>query len=174
MAAQLLGCGEAEVHLIDFDTAIERVLSHEGGYVFDPRDPGGETKWGISKRSYPTVDIRALTRDGAKDLYRRDFWDPVSARVSDGALRFQLLDAAVNHGMGNAVRFLQRAIGVADDGHFGQVSRDALARMDPKDAHLLFMAERFEFWAKLRTFDAFGRGWARRGAQNLRFIAADN
>jgi lysozyme family protein len=160
--------------MVDFETAIERILGHEGGYVFDARDPGGETQWGISKRSYPTVDIRGLTRDGAKGLYLRDFWNPVAALIGDGALRFQLLDAAVNHGQGNAVRFLQRAIGVADDGHWGAVSRAKLERLVPVDVHLLFMAERFDFWSKLERFDAFGRGWVRRGAANLRFLARDN
>lgn len=160
--------------MIDFDTAIERILSHEGGYVNDPADPGGETQWGISKRSYPSVDIKKLTRDAAKELYRRDFWELVARQITDDALRFQILDAAVNHGMGNAVRFMQRAAGVADDGHFGPASKAAVARMDPHDAHLLFMAERFEFWTRLRAFDSFGRGWTRRGAQNLRYLAADN
>lgn len=159
---------------MNFDTAIERILSHEGGYVFDRRDPGGETQWGISKRSYPDVDIKRLTRDGAKAIYERDFWRPVAQTIDDDALRFQVLDAAVNHGIGNAVRMLQRAADVADDGHWGDVSRAALGRMSAADAHLRFMAERFEFWAKLRSFDTFGRGWVRRGAQNLRFLATDN
>lgn len=158
---------------MDFETAIERILGHEGGYVFEPRDPGGETKWGISKRSYPMLDIRALSRDEAKEIYCRDFWQPIAETVADSALRFQLLDAAVNHGRGNAVRMLQRAIGVADDGHWGPVSRAALARMDAHDAHMLFMAERFDFWARLAAFDAFGRGWTRRGAANLRYLALD-
>lgn len=159
---------------MDFNTAIERILAHEGGYVHDSRDPGGETQWGISKRSYPDTNIRTLTREGAKLIYEADFWRPVVSTVTDGALQFQLLDAAVNHGMGNAVRFLQRAVGVADDGHWGLRSQAALSRMPVTDAHLLFMAERFEFWAKLSAFDAFGRGWTRRGAQNLRYIAKDN
>jgi lysozyme family protein len=103
-----------------------------------------------------------------------DFWLPVVRTVADGALQFQLLDAAINHGMGNATRFLQRAIGVADDGHWGPVSHAALAKLDAHDVHLLFIAERLEFWTKLRTFDTFGRGWTKRGAQNLRYIAQDN
>jgi lysozyme family protein len=160
--------------MIDFETAIERILGHEGGYVNNPADPGGETQWGISKRSYPHLDIRALTRDQAKELYRKDFWEPVAEKTHDSAIRFQLLDAAVNHGMGNAVRFLQRAVGTADDGHWGPASRACLARMDAHDAHLLFMAERFEFWASLKSFDSFGRGWTRRGAKNLRYLAKDN
>ena len=160
--------------MIDYDEAIDRILAHEGGYVNNPADPGGETQWGIAKRSYPTVNIKTLTRDGAKAIYLRDFWTPVASKVSDSALCFQVLDAAVNHGIGNAIRFLQRAIGVADDGAFGPASVAALSARDPHDVHLLFMAERFEFWAKLKTFDTFGRGWVRRGAQNLRFLAKDN
>lgn len=159
---------------MDFATAIERILAHEGGYVNDPADPGKETQWGISKRSYPRLDIKALTRDHAKLIYEKDFWLPVAYYAQDGALQFQMLDAAVNHGSDNATRFLQRALKVADDGHFGPISRAALAAADPKDVHLLFMAERFTFWARLSTFPRFGAGWVLRGAQNLRYIAGDN
>lgn len=160
--------------MIEFKDAIERVLSHEGGYVNNPKDPGGETNWGIAKRSYPTVDIKNLTRESAIEIYRRDFWAPVASYVSDSALVFQMLDSAINHGMGNATRFLQRALGLADDGHFGPLSIAALSAADIKDVHLLFMAERFEFCTKLSTFSEFGKGWVRRGAQDLRFIAKDN
>lgn len=160
--------------MIDFDDAIERILSHEGGYVNNPADPGGETQWGIAKRSYPTVNIKTLPREGAKAIYLRDFWTPVASKINDPALCFQVLDAAVNHGIGNAIRFLQRALGVADDGAFGPASIAALAGKDPHDVHLLFMAERFEFWAKLKAFDTFGRGWVNRGALNLRYLAKDN
>lgn len=159
---------------VTFEVAIERILSHEGGYVNHPNDPGGETKWGIAKRSYPNEDIKNMTRERAKELYEQDFWNPVCKLIPDGAMRFQLLDAAVNHGMGNAVRFLQRAIGVADDGWFGAASTKAYLEMEQVDVHLLFVAERLEFWTKLKTFDSFGRGWTRRGAQNLRYIAQDN
>lgn len=160
--------------MITFPIAIERILGHEGGYVNNAADPGGETQWGISKRSYPNVDIKNLTRDAAKAIYERDFWTPVASKIADSALCFQALDAAVNHGMGNAVRFIQRAAGVADDGHFGPFSLAAVERMDANDLHLLFMAERLSFYTKLTTFDAFGRGWTNRIATNLRFLAQDN
>ncbi|MBA3605213.1 MAG: hypothetical protein H0W46_04425 [Acidimicrobiia bacterium] len=159
---------------MDFTTAIDRVLGHEGGYVFHAKDPGGETRWGISKRSYPNVDIRALTREGAKALYLRDFWMPCVRLVTDGALQFQMMDAAVNHGMRRATKFLQGALKVTQDGVFGPQGRAALAAADLKDVHLLYMAERFEFWCDLETFATFGRGWVRRGAQQLRYIAQDN
>lgn len=157
-----------------FDDLIDRVLSHEGGYVNDPRDPGGETKFGIAKRSYPNIDIRNLTREAAIEIYRRDFWARVSGDTLPRAFAFQALDAAVNHGIGNAVRWMQRAAGVADDGVIGPLTLAAVARTDAADLVLAFNAERLEFYAKLATFDTFGRGWTRRVAGNLRYAAQDN
>lgn len=159
---------------MSFDTYIDRVLSHEGGYVNDSRDPGGETKFGIAKRSYPNVDIRNLTREGAIEIYRRDFWARVQGDRLPRAFAFQALDAAVNHGIGNAVRWMQRAAGVADDGVVGPITLAAVARTEPADLVLAFNAERLEFYAKLTTFDVFGRGWTRRVAGNLRYAAKDN
>lgn len=157
-----------------FDEYIERVLSHEGGYINHPEDPGGETKFGIAKRSYPNVDIKNLTRDAAKAIYKRDFWDRVQADTLPRQFAFQALDASINHGIGNAVRWMQRAVGAADDGIIGPVTLAKVKRFDPADLVLLFNAERLEFYAKLSTFDAFGRGWTRRVAGNLRHAAQDN
>lgn len=157
-----------------FRDYIERVLTHEGGYVNDPRDPGGETKWGIAKRSYPQLDIKSLTREDAIAIYERDFWQRVQGDRLPGPFAFQALDAAVNHGIGNSVRWLQRAAGVADDGIIGPVTLAAVARQEAADLVLNFNAERLEFYAKLQNFDAFGRGWARRVAGNLRYAAQDN
>lgn len=153
---------------------IDRVLSNEGGYVNNPSDPGGETKFGIAKRSYPAVDILNLTRDGAIAIYERDFWQRVQGDSLPHQFAFQALDAAVNHGIGNAVRWMQRAAGVADDGVIGPATLAAVSRAEPADLVLAFNAERLEFYAKLQTFDAFGRGWTRRVAANLRYAAQDN
>ena len=128
---------------------VDRVLSHEGGYVNDPNDPGGETKWGISKRSYPQLNIKGLTRQDAIAIYQRDFWQRVQGDRLPVPFVFQALDAAVNHGIGNAVRWMQRAAGVADDGVIGPVTLAAVARQEPADLVLLFNAERLEFYAKL-------------------------
>lgn len=157
-----------------FDTMIDRVLGHEGGYVNDPRDPGGETKFGIAKRSYPSADIKNLTREQAVAIYRADFWNRVQGDKLPPGFVFQALDAAVNHGIGNAVRWMQRAAGVADDGAIGPVTLAAVARADVADLVLNFNAERLAFYTKLSTFDAFGRGWVNRVAGNLRYAAQDN
>ena len=157
-----------------FDYFIERVLTHEGGYVNDPRDPGQETRWGISKRAYPHLDIKAMTLQEAKDIYRRDFWQRVRGDELPREFAFQALDAAVNHGIGNAVRWMQRAAGVADDGVIGPVTLAAVQRAQPADLVLRFNAERLRFYAKLTTFATFGRGWVNRVAGNLDHAAADN
>ena len=60
--------------LTKFDDIIEIVLEHEGGYVNDPDDPGGETNFGIAKRSHPDVDIANLTKEDAKIIYYQDYW----------------------------------------------------------------------------------------------------
>jgi lysozyme family protein len=158
---------------MSFEAIIERVLGHEGGYVFDPRDPGGATKFGISKRAYPFVDIENLTRTTAISIYRRDYWPRIHGDELPISVAFQVMDAAVNHGAGNAVRWLQRAAGVGDDGIVGPLTLAAVRRMDSRDLVDLFVAERLEFYARLEGFNAFGRGWVRRVAGNLRFAAKD-
>lgn len=157
-----------------FETVIDRVLSHEGGYVNHPRDPGGETKFGIAKRSYPALDIASLTRENAVAIYKRDFWDAVQGDKLPPAFAFQALDAAVNHGASAAIRWTQQAAGVADDGVFGPVSLAAVRKADPADLVLKFLAIRLEFYTRLSTWPTFGAGWVRRIAGNLRYAAADN
>lgn len=159
---------------MNFEGAFDRLISNEGGYVNDPRDPGGETKFGISKRSYPTADIAALTREGAKAIYLRDFWQRGQMDQYDGAIAFQVFDIAVNSGIETAVRLMQRAAGVADDGHIGPVTVAAVKAKSVTDMLMLLVAERLDFWRKLSTWAAFGKGWAGRAAQDLRFAAEDS
>jgi lysozyme family protein len=156
-----------------FDEAFDRLLGSEGGYVNHPADPGGETNWGISKRSYPAIDIKNLSRTQAKEIYRQDFWLAAGQGIAP-AVAFQVFDAAVNHGISTAIRFLQRAVGAADDGHWGPNSQRQYLRADVNDVLVLFLAERLDFMRKLSTWSSFGSGWAGRIANDLRFVAKDN
>lgn len=159
---------------VKFLQAINRVLGHEGGYVNDPTDPGGETRFGISKRSYPAVSIKELTRDQAIFIYYRDFWVKAHCEaLSDGA-GYQLLDSAVNSGIAQSLRFMQRALGVADDGIWGPVTLASSQRVSESDFILLFLAERLDFMTRLKNWPHHGKGWARRIAANLRFGAQDS
>lgn len=152
---------------MNFDKAFEVLLGHEGRYSFDTRDPGGETNWGISKRSYPHLDIKALTQADAKALYKRDYWDKGQCDRLAPGLAFDFFDAAVNSGIGQASRFLQRAVGMADDGHIGPLTMAAIQRLEPEVIQARMNGHRLEFMTKLSTFEVFGKGWTRRIAKNL-------
>ena len=93
--------------MAEFEPAVKLVLAHEGGYVNNPDDPGGETNFGISKRSYPDVDVAALTPEGAREIYRRDFWRYDA--IADQALANCLLDCAVNQGVEAAAKLYERS-----------------------------------------------------------------
>lgn len=159
---------------MNFNTAFERLLGHEGQYVNAPADPGGETNWGISKRAYPNVDIKNLQRWDAEAIYRRDFWDRINAEKLPDGVAFQLFDFAVNSGIETAVRYFQRAVGVADDGHWGPVSQAAVDSKSESDLIMLVLAERLDFMTRLKNWPDASRGWARRIATNLRYGAEDS
>jgi lysozyme family protein len=159
---------------VTFETAFDRTIGHEDGYVNDPNDPGGETKWGISKRSYPNLIIKALTREQAKEIYLRDFWNRIHADRLDDGVAYQLFDFAFHSGIETAVRYLQRALRVADDGHWGPVSQHAADRTDESDVIMRLNAERLDFMTRLKNWPEHGRGWARRVATDLRYGAEDS
>lgn len=151
-----------------FDQAFEVVIGHEGGYVNNPSDPGGETKYGISKRSYPDVDIANLTLDAAKQIYKTDYWDKLYLDTADPRLALVAFDASVNNGVGAATKWLQGALKVAADGVIGSGTQAALAACtgDAAQAALFEMhASRINMMAGLPTWKNFGLGWSRRLAQ---------
>lgn len=150
-----------------FDQCFDKLISHEGGYVNDPKDPGGETKFGISKRAYPQVDIKNLTLDAAKAIYKRDYWDRAQCDKLPPYLAYVLFDAAVNSGIGQAIRFLQRALNVADDGVLGPMTLAAVQRIDAESIVARYLGQRLMFMTKLSTWDAFGKGWSRRVADQM-------
>lgn len=157
-----------------FDAACDRVLGHEGRYTEGVGDPGGETNWGISKRAYPGVNIRTLKREDAKSIYRRDFWDRIHGDSLADGVAFQVFDFAINSGVETALRYLQRAIGVADDGYWGPTSQAAADAMSESDTIVLLLAERLDFMTRLKNWPVAGRGWARRIAANMRLGAEDS
>jgi len=158
---------------LNFDLAFERLIGIEGGYTTGDGDPGGETKWGISKRSYPQLEIASLTREDARDIYRRDLWEKHRLGELPESVAFQVFDFAVNSGIETAVRKLQEAAGVADDGHIGPVTLAAVTAISAHDMVVRYLAARLRFLTKLSTWDRFGRGWANRIAQDLLYSAED-
>lgn len=140
-----------------FDLCFAIIVGHEGGYANDPRDPGGETKFGISKRSFPNVDIKALTVEAAKAIYRAKYWNPIRGDELPIGLALLVMDSAINNGVAAAVKWLQFAAGVKVDGVFGPRTLDA-ARAEGIDRR--FHATRAEAMTEMKGWPTFGRGWA--------------
>lgn len=106
-----------------FEVAIDELLLQEGGYVNDPQDRGGETKYGISKKSFPHVDIASLTVEEAKNIYRQVYWQ--FEAVESQAVANKLLSMSVHFGLSRAVRLLQSIVHVNNDGIFGAKTLNA-------------------------------------------------
>lgn len=155
-----------------FDFAINKVLTWEGGYSNDPLDPGGETKFGISKRSYPRVDIKNLTRDQAIAIYRRDFWDRYNyGKILNNDTAAHVLDLTVNHGPDRAGRIVQTSLNslgenLTVDGAIGPKTIAAINRADPKELNREIANKRINFYKNLAStnpkFQRFIRGWLNR------------
>ena len=145
-----------------FDDALPIILRHEGGATVtdDPRDPGGLTKYGISQRAFPGLDIRSLTEADAAAIYRREYWDRVKCDSLPAHLRLPVFDMAVNMGVVRAITLLQRACGVVQDGLLGPNTIRAAERLPEALARLC--AERALAYTGMRGFDTYGRGWLRR------------
>ena len=149
-----------------------RILGHEGGFWDDP--VGGPTKWGISQRSYPHLDIPSLPVEYAAEIYKRDYLNPLQwERYHDG-VAFQLFDFGVNSGPKTAIRHLQRELGLKDDGVVGPVTITRISALSESDLIMILIANRIEFMTDLRNWDSAGRGWMRRMAKNLRYGAEDS
>ena len=147
---------------MDFETAVRIVINTEGGLIDDPHDPGGLTKFGISQRAYPSLDIRRLTVDLAKVIYRVDRWDPCKCDQLPDGLRLPVFDMAVNQGVDAAIKALQSALSVKVDGDLGPVTIKAAARVD---ARARFTAARVLRYTRTKNFDRYGMGWITRAVQ---------
>jgi len=154
-----------------FRQAVAWVLGMEGGYSNDPDDPGGETKFGISKRSYPHLDIADLTREEAEDIYLRDYWLKCKCDAFPPQIAVALFDAAVNQGPGKAIRLLQRALGVEDDGVIGDDTLGAAMRAIPGELLIQYLSHRAVDYARLNP--KYHRGWFVRlfGLQRVAWLA---
>lgn len=155
---------------MNFSKSFDMLIGHEGGYVNDPNDPGGETKYGISKRSYPDEDIAGMTLGRAREIYKRDFWDKCAGDRLPDPVNFLMFDAAVNSGVERAVKFLQLAVGSTPDGVLGPKTMTLVLAKDPRSVAAQMLGRRLHFMASLKTWQHFGRGWARRIADNLLLI----
>lgn len=155
-----------------FDDAFDALLGHEGAYSRHPDDPGGETMWGVTRKvalqeGYQG-QMRLLPRDFAKTIYRKRFWDAVKAEQLPNLIRFSVFDAAVNSGVTQSAKWLQRALEVEDDGVIGPMTLKAAENCAPLDVAIRINCMRLEFMTDLPQWGSFSRGWVRRVVKNLK------
>ena len=154
----------------NFDHCLEIILHHEGGYVNHPKDPGGETNLGVTKRVYEehggTKDMKDLTFEDVAPIYKKSYWDRVKGDDLHPALALCIFDFGVNAGTGRAAKFIQKIVGTAVDGGIGP---NSLKKIDAyvekhgiEDVVKTYQSDRQKYYEKLKHFKTFGRGWTRR------------
>ncbi len=162
-----------EPEMDKFDRAMEFTLRWEGGYVNHPTDPGGETNFGIAKRSHPDVDIKNLTEELAKDIYREKYWDKVHGDDLAPAVALAVMDYAVNSGTSRSAKTLQKVVGAGVDGAIGPNTLKKVAVAVEKDGEnsvaQAVVMERVGFLCRLvknkPEMIVFLHGWMKRTHQ---------
>jgi lysozyme family protein len=148
-----------------FEHAVKVILYHEGGYVFDPDDPGGETKYGISKRQFPKLDIKNLTEDEASNIYYSYYYYPMKiAQIKNDLLGLHIFDMGVNAGISIAIKLIQRLVSVEDDGIIGNITLNAINNYPEQDNLIKgYVALRHDFYDKIikknPTLAKYKNGW---------------
>lgn len=156
--------------MADFERAIVKTLAHEGGSKFtdDPTDNGGATKYGISQRAYPQLDIRNLTEHQAREIYKRDYWDRVRGdEIASQAIAESVFDTCVNMGVRTGSRLAQVALGIEPaDGIIGSKSLEKINATDPSAFLAAFTIAKIARYAHIcnrdRTQQRFLLGWINR------------
>ena len=153
----------------NFDECLKMLLHHEGGYVNHPKDPGGETNLGVTKRVYEkwggTKDMKDLTVEDVAPIYKKEYWDKCRCDELESGVDWAVFDWAVNSGTGRAAKAIQKICGATQDGAIGPKT---LALINTQDTNYVveeFGKIRQQFYESLKTFDTFGKGWTRRNKE---------
>lgn len=148
-----------------FDKCMEVVFTHEGGYVWDKDDWGGETKYGIAKRYYPDEDIKHLTKERARQLYFQDYWAPMNLTgICNELVILHIFDFGVNAGKKRSIKTAQRLCGITEDGIIGEITTKAInnyyGHFSKDFAHARRVS--YEYIANKRNNIKFLKGWLNR------------
>lgn len=156
---------------MNFEQAYDKLLGHEKGYSNHPADKGGPTNWGVTQRVARANgyqgDMRDFPQSLAHTIYRQDYWAPCQAEALPETVRYDVFDGAVNSGVGQSVRWLQRAAGTEADGKIGPGTLKAVNALPGAVLAARFNGHRLMFMASLPNWDSFSEGWAKRIATNL-------
>jgi len=158
--------------MTEFDRALAKVLVHEGGYVNHPKDPGGETNRGVTRRVYdeyrrtlklPVQSVKYITNAEVQSIYRMRYWALIKGDSLPPGISYVVFDGAVNSGVSQSAKWLQRALGIKADGVIGPGTLDALRGVnDHDDLIAKIIARRMAFLKALKTWKTFGKGWTSR------------
>jgi len=154
----------------NYKKCLETILHHEGGYVNHPKDPGGETNLGVTKRVYEehggTKDMKELTVEDVAPIYKKGYWDKMKGDDLPSGLDLCVFDFGVNAGPGRSAKYLQTMIGTVADGGIGPNTLkclDEYIEENGLEATITeFQSRRQDYYESLSTFETFGRGWTRR------------
>jgi lysozyme family protein len=154
----------------NWDKCFDLVIVNEGGYVDNSQDPGGATNWGCTKAVWEKYvghevtkdDIKALTKEDVKPLYKKNYWDAIYGDALPSGLDYCIFDCAINSGTSRAAKFIQELVGVPADGAIGNNTISAITQINPNTLINEFSDKRQTFLATLKTFPTFGKGWTKR------------
>ena len=159
----------------NFDKCLKMLLAHEGGFVNHPKDPGGITNLGVTKKVYDEwtgresteQEMRDLTPEDVGPIYKKNYWDRVKGDQLPSGVDWCAFDWAVNSGKSRPSKAIQRAVGATQDGAIGPATIGLIMEKDPKEIINYVYGVRQDFYKSLKTFETFGRGWTRRNKETL-------
>ena len=145
-----------------FAFCVPIILKWEGGLHTDPNDPGGTTNFGISQRAYPNLNISTLTVTDAEQIYYNDYWLASGCKLMpSGNLDLFLFNFSVTSGVAEAIRCLQRMLGVNADGNFGPITKAALVRY-PAAQQTNYMTQCVRSYEQDADYALYANGWLNR------------
>jgi lysozyme family protein len=156
-----------------FQTCLPIILKSEGGFVDDPKDPGGATNLGVTLktlsswlgRAATVAEVKALKPADVAPIYETRYYNAAHANDCPTGVDLIVFDEAVNQGVGRAIKSLQKCAGVAADGAWGPKTKAAVDAMAPAALIDAIAADREAFYRSLPTFGHFGKGWLSRLAR---------
>ena len=160
----------------NFEQSLKMLLHHEGGYVWHPDDPGGETNLGVTRAVYEQWvnrqvmdgEMKALTVKDVAPIYKTNYWDRIRGDDLPSGLDFAAFDWAVNSGTGRPAKVIQKYISAKQDGAIGPKTLALVAENDPANMIQYLYEQRQKFYERLKTFETFGKGWTRRNQETLK------
>ena len=154
----------------NWNKSFDLVIVNEGGYVDNKLDPGGATNWGCTQAVWEGYighkvsvdDMKALTKEDVKPLYKKRYWDAIHGDAIPSGLDYCLFDCAINSGVNRSAKIIQEIVGVFADGAIGNNTVSAINQLNPVTAINEFCDKRQAFLESLKTFPVFGKGWSKR------------